>query len=196
MIAGESGRLAKVLLAVRAIAAPAARVPQPGDANPTPHGQPRLTVPKRFPFFGLAGLRIRKRRTELVDRADDLMARDDRHFLLRQIALDHMQVGSADGAAVDANAHLARPGLGRRHVRPFQGRLVDRSDPAQQHGFHGNSPVRKSWQPEAIFPPFALVSPPIGFFAPRLIRTSTASILNQTARNEKRRRSYPNRPVM
>ena len=36
----------------------------------------------------------------------------DGHFLLRQIALDHVQIGAAEGAAADPDAHLAWGRLG------------------------------------------------------------------------------------
>jgi len=131
VIAGELGRLAEIFLSLGAEAALAARVAQPGDAHP-PANLQRLRNRKRL-------MRSRKRRTQLVDRADDLVAGDDRQLLLGQIPLDHVQVGAADRATADANPHLARGRLGRRQIDQFQRRRIDRRDTAKEHGFHGNS---------------------------------------------------------
>jgi hypothetical protein len=58
------------------------------------------------------------------------MARDDRQFLLRQIAFDHVQVGPADGTTADANAHLARARLDKGQIDQFQRRGFHRRDVA------------------------------------------------------------------
>ena len=65
------------------------------------------------------------------------MPGNDRHFLLRQIAFDHVQIGAADGAAMHTDPHLARSRLGRRQIGRFQRRRVDRRNVAKEHGFHG-----------------------------------------------------------
>ena len=103
-------------------------------------------------------MRSRKRRAELVDRADDLVAGDDGHFLLRQVALDHVQIGAADGAAADANPHLARPRLGHRQIGQFQRRRVDRSNSTQQHGFHGSTRSRLLVNRPRVSPIFVLAN--------------------------------------
>ena len=55
--------------------------------------------------------------SELLDRADDLVADDDRPLMRREVPFDHMQIGPAAGAAPDADEDLPRAGLGLRHVR-------------------------------------------------------------------------------
>ncbi len=101
VVAGEAGRFAKVFLPFHAETALAARVPQPRRAHPLTQTELR--------FFALP---IRKRRPELVDQADDLMAGDDRRFLRRQIAFDHVEISAADGATTHADA-APRPGPAR-----------------------------------------------------------------------------------
>ncbi len=134
MVAGESGRVAEVLLSACTRAAVSASVAKPRDADAPAELQGSFALRNRK-RLGL--LRRRKRRTEFLDRPDDLMPGDDRHFLLRQIPFDHVQIGAANGATADADPHLARPRLGQRQIDGFQRRGADRSDATQEHGLHG-----------------------------------------------------------
>jgi hypothetical protein len=49
-----------------------------------------------------------------------------------------MQVCAADRAAVDADAHFARPRLGIGNIAQPQRRGLDRSDLVENHRFHGD----------------------------------------------------------
>jgi hypothetical protein len=55
-------------------------------------------------------------RADPVDHADQLVARDEREDRV-EVALVDVQVGAAHADLVDLDAHLARTGLGRRHLR-------------------------------------------------------------------------------
>ena len=139
VIAGEAGRLAEVLLSPGAEAALAAGVPQPGHAHPLAqtNGVPR---PARLTSASSVESSSPKSPSAcgpiLSTTPDDLMAGDDGHFLLRQVALDDVQIGAADGTATDPNPHFARPRLGDRHVRPSQRGGIDRGNAAEEHRFH------------------------------------------------------------
>lgn len=64
---------------------------------------------------------------------DDFMAGDDRYLRVGQVAVDHVQIGSADAAGGDGDAHLARARLPIRQLHILGG-LVQR---IQHHGVHG-----------------------------------------------------------
>ena len=68
-----------------------------------------------------------------IDPADDLMARDDRHLRVGQLAIDDMQIRAADAAGGHLHANLARPGLPIGEFGPFK------SGPKllQHHRLHG-----------------------------------------------------------
>ena len=94
LVAGEAGVRAQVLLARPAVAASAAGPAEPGHADPLA----RAREPRRP-------------RPRADDVADDLVAGNDRQLRLRQLAVDDVQVGAADGARGDLDQHLpgARP---------------------------------------------------------------------------------------
>ena len=48
---------------------------------------------------------------DCIDPAYDLVAWDNRHYRVRQLAIDNMQVGAADAAGGDLDPYLARSGL-------------------------------------------------------------------------------------
>jgi hypothetical protein len=73
-------------------------MPQPGDADPPADSRLPAPGPQR------------------IDSADDLMAGNHRHSLLRQVALDDVQVGAANGATTHSQAKFALPGIGRGQV--------------------------------------------------------------------------------
>ena len=81
----------------QAVAALAAGVSEPGDADAT------------------ADLEARHAVTFLDHRPDDLVTRPDRNLRLRQIAVDHVQVGAADTAGCDSDQDLpgSRGGTGQ-----------------------------------------------------------------------------------
>jgi hypothetical protein len=55
-----------------------------------------------------------------IDPADDLVARDDRHFRIGQFAIDDMQVRAADAAGGNLDSNLTRPGLPIGEIGPFK----------------------------------------------------------------------------
>ena len=79
-------------------------------------------------------------RAEAVDDADDLMARDHRHPVRREVALDDVEVRPADGARADPDAELARPGFGVGPFDALERPGVDRRLAAQHHGLHDALP--------------------------------------------------------
>jgi hypothetical protein len=59
----------------------------------------------------LAHVQVLDAGADRIDPAYDLVARDNRHYRIRQFAIDDMQVGAADAAGGDPNPYLARSGL-------------------------------------------------------------------------------------
>ncbi len=102
-VTSEERLIAQIFLTARAIRADAAGVTEPGDSH---------TLPERHPFD--AG-------PDCLDPADDLVARDDRQFWVRKLAIDNMQIRAADAARGHLHADLARPGLPIGEIRPFKG---------------------------------------------------------------------------
>ena len=107
-VAGELGMVAEILAAVVAIEAMPAGVREPGNADP---------LADREAFDAGA---------EPLDEADDLVAGNDRQPLVRQLAVDDVQIGAADAAGLDADQQLRRPrrGLGRAPPEPAARRSV------------------------------------------------------------------------
>ena len=75
---------------------------EPGDAH---------TLPQAEPFNG---------GPDRIDPADDLMAGDDRHPWVGQLAIDDMQIRAADAAGGHLHSNLARPGLPIGEICPFK----------------------------------------------------------------------------
>ena len=97
VVAREAGRLAEVLAAREAVAADAVRPAEPRHAE---------TAPVLCP-------------------ADDLVAEDERELRVRQLAVDHVEVGAADAAGRHAQQDLARLRLRFRNLLESQ-RLAGR----------------------------------------------------------------------
>ncbi len=91
---GERRVDAEVLVAAPAEPAPAARVAQPGDADP------------------LADVEPRRSRPASLDGADDLVAGHDPWPVRREVALGEVQVGAADAARETRTRISPRPGCG------------------------------------------------------------------------------------
>jgi hypothetical protein len=72
-------------------------------------------------------------RSKSVDGADDLMSEDERELRLRELAVDDVQIGAADGARLHANPKLAGCRFGARKL----GRHKRRSGPCKHHRLHG-----------------------------------------------------------
>ena len=102
-IAGELRRVAEVLPAPAAVAAPAAGVAQPGHADAV--ADPEFFDPRAHRGHG----------------ADDLVADDQGQFGLGEFAVDDVQVGAADAAGVDPDEHLLRAGRGDRDFQRLSG---------------------------------------------------------------------------
>ena len=60
---------------------------------------------------------------DCIDPSDDLVTRDDRRLGVRQLAIDHMQVCTADAAGEDLHSDLTWPGMRVGQLRPFEGRV-------------------------------------------------------------------------
>ena len=113
-VAGEQRTVAKVLLAAPAIAAFAASVSEPGNADPLSDLERGYTLAERF------------------DPTDHLVARNDGVVYVRQLAVDDMQIGPADAAGIDPDAHIAGAGC---RILPFL-QLKRRAGRRQNHGLH------------------------------------------------------------
>jgi hypothetical protein len=74
---------------------------EPWDAHTLPQAEPFDAGPDR------------------IDPANDLMARDDRHLWIGQLAIDDMQIRAADAAGGHLHSNLARPGLLIGEICPF-----------------------------------------------------------------------------
>src|SRR5262245_17707585 len=95
-VAGELRIVAQVLAAFGAVAAGAACLAKPWHAD---------THPKRETLNA---------HSESVDRADDLVARNERQLWIDEVAIDDMEIGPAHGAGIHPQPHLAwaRRGIG------------------------------------------------------------------------------------
>ena len=116
--AGEARREAEVLASGGAEATRAARVRKPWHADAVTQSPPQ------------------RARSELVDDADDLVARRDAGAVHRQVTLGHVEVGAADAADTHAQPDLARRRFGDFLVDPHQRAAVDRAgsfDLPRQH---------------------------------------------------------------
>ena len=113
---------AQVLAPGDAMAARAARAPQPGDAD---------AVSRPVPAH--AG-------SECIHYPDDLVTGDQRQVRRPQIPFDHMQIGTADAARGHADPDLAGTGLGRRDVDPAEGPGLDRRLLFDAEGQHKRFP--------------------------------------------------------
>ncbi len=143
--ASEACAFAQVLLPASAEAAlPAGRV-QPRHAD---------RIPNREPLDALA---------EPLDRADDLVAGDDRQLVRGKIAFDDMQVRVADRARANPDEQLARPRLRVRQVTQAQRRLLDGGLLFDDHRSHGGSPSLPPSVPETAV---SLSPPGTGGVAP------------------------------
>lgn len=97
-VSGEARAVAQVLASSATERADAAGESEPWDANAVPERE--TSTPRSNP----------------LDRANDLMAGDQREDGVWQLAIDHVQVSAAHAACPDADQNLALLGLGDRHV--------------------------------------------------------------------------------
>jgi hypothetical protein len=74
--------------------------------------------------------------TELFNHSDHLMARYDGRLLWRQIALDHVEIGAADTAHLDAHEHVTLAGPGVRRPGEFERIPLNRRGGMQQASLH------------------------------------------------------------
>ena len=98
LIAGKTRAVAQILTAAAAIV-----------ANPAGPAEPRHPDP-------VADREAVDFRPLLDNRADDLVAEDERQFRVGKLAIDDVQIGAAHRAGVHLNQHLPRPWARRRHV--------------------------------------------------------------------------------
>jgi hypothetical protein len=70
-----------------------------------------------------------------VDAPDDLVPGNDGHLGMRQLAVDDVQVGSADTTCGDGDSDLSGAGLPVRQLLPFE----RRADLVQYHRVHETS---------------------------------------------------------
>ena len=96
-IAGEACAIAKIFAIGSTINAFAVRPAQPWNTD---------AVTGRKSFDAL---------TDLFDASNDLMPGDERQFGIRQLTIDNVKVGAANGTSGDTNEQLSRAYPGRRH---------------------------------------------------------------------------------
>ena len=94
-------------------------MPKPRNADPS-------SKPRRRDAF-----------SDCVNDADDLVTGYERQSGTRQVAIDNMQVGSADSAGLDLEPYLAS---GRWRIGPFC-RFERFPDTLEHHCFHNGSRV-------------------------------------------------------
>ncbi len=63
-------------------------------------------------------------RADRLDHADDLVVGDERQLRLRQVFIDHMQIGPAHGTGLDPQSYLSGTWVGKRAFDRYQ-RLSD-----------------------------------------------------------------------
>src|SRR5919106_3700321 len=117
-VAGEAQRLAKVLVAPPAEAAPPARPPQPRDAGALANGEARRTLAR------------------CVDHSGYLVARHDPRTHNRQVTLGYVEIGPADATRAHPHANLLRARLWNLHLGSGQGSLLDRPRAHHMPGAH------------------------------------------------------------
>ncbi len=110
-VTGKESPVAEILPSRRAIDADATRPAEPRNADPLPFDE----VARR-----------------LHDVADDLMADDQRQLRIGQLAVDDMQIRTADRTDVDVQEQLALTRLRHGYVREHE-RLALLF---QEHGLH------------------------------------------------------------
>ena len=118
LIPGEAGVIAQVLTSGETVAANTARVAQPGHSHPVADGKALHA------------------RAQLGHGADNFVPGDERQFGLRELAVNDVQIGTADTAGVDAEQQLTASGRRRRNL----GLLKQRLRRLQHHGPHGRAP--------------------------------------------------------
>jgi len=113
-VAGEARTVAQILPAAPAIGTFATRVTEPGNAD------------------AFADLQVHDTGAKRVHAADHLMAGNNRIGDFRQFAVDDMQIGAANAAGTDPDAHISGP---RRRILP-QLKPERRAGRRQDHGVH------------------------------------------------------------
>src|SRR5262245_44753853 len=93
LVARKARRVAKVFLAVLAIAAATAGMPQPGDADTIARAERTHSGTNGF------------------DAADNFMAGYDGQLRLREVAVDHVQIRATDATGCDLDQNLAETRL-------------------------------------------------------------------------------------
>jgi len=73
---------------------------------------------------------------DLINAPDDLVARNDRRFVQREIALNNVNVSPADRASHYGHSHLTRAGLRLWYLGQSQWRFFDRLLLRQKHCAH------------------------------------------------------------
>ena len=123
--AGEPRAVAEVLLAAEAVRADAAGIAEPRHAHARTSGEHIRAGPGAH------------------DRADDLVAGDERQPVRRKLAVHDMEVRAADAASADAKQHLAGPRGRVGHV-PYNEGTAGLS---KQRGAHGGISVDRGRRP-------------------------------------------------
>ena len=115
VVAGEARLGAEILAAPAAKGALAAGPAEPGHPD------------------ARAGRKRRHLRPGFDHRADDLVARDQRQLGVRELAVEDVEIGTADPARVHANEHLVGPGP-RHSTGGFKSQRL--MGPMKHHGAH------------------------------------------------------------
>jgi hypothetical protein len=98
LIAGKPGGVAKVFPPRLTIGTAAARSTEPGDSN------------------SLAGFKAHNLAANRRYGANNLMARYEREFRIRQFSINHVEISAANRAGADSNQNLIRFRLRNRNI--------------------------------------------------------------------------------
>ena len=120
VVAGEGGEVAEVFLLIKTIAAGSACGTKPGNTHPHAGLEPidASTPSHHVPY--------------------DLMAGNERQFRMLEVAVDNMQVRTADPARLDPDEDLSRTGFWvGNHLK-----VQSLSRSMKNHRFHGAHQIR------------------------------------------------------
>src|SRR5258705_99647 len=120
VIAGKAAIDAEILESATAVCAGAISQVQPGDPNAIP--------------FLMRG----NTRTQRLDRADDLMSRNHRALMQRDIAFNCVQVRVAESADMDLDPDFTRRWCWSRYIPHSEWRPFSRPRLVKNHGAHGD----------------------------------------------------------
>jgi hypothetical protein len=133
-VAGKQRPIAQVLTAAATIGTDAAGVAEPGDADTLADREAGDPLPHRG------------------DPPDDLVAGHDRKLRVRQLAVDNMQIGTADAAGHDLDQDFAGRGRERAPLAHDQRRVrfLEHHRAHDQTSRHAKATVARSIRPSEL----------------------------------------------